>query len=276
MGKTKAKSKLPSISLILIMISFMLMMIGFQIIGLALIAATIVYNAITQRYLLNVIKGSRAYNAKDYTTALEQYRKAIQVKSVNAGAIRGYILIELKKGDANKANEYLNKVLKERTFKDSELLSLNISKSLILWKLGNVDEALNHLKNLLDKNESVYIYETLTTLLLVTGKIEESLEVINQGLEYDENNNILRSNFGEANFKLGQPEVAEEIFSTLVEENIAFVEPYYFYAILLKQKGDNDKAVELLEKAVDTSDSLLTTVSKDDVTKLLYQLTPNV
>jgi hypothetical protein len=55
-----------------------------------------------------------------------------------------------------------------------------------------------------------------------------------------------------------------------------FIEPYYFYALILKQKGENEKAIELLEKSLDTNDSLLTTVSKDSATKILYELTPNI
>ena len=38
----------------------------------------------------------------------------------------------------------------------------------------------------------------------------------------------------------------------------------------------SEKAIELLEKALDTNDSLLTTVSKDSAEKVLYELTPNI
>ena len=148
--------------------------------------------------------------------------------------------------------------------------------TLYLWKTGNIESAINNLKYLLSKEESSYIYETLTSLLLIDGRVDEALELLKKALEYDDTNNILKSNFGEANFKLGNTKIAEEIFKSLLEENILFIEPYYFYALILKQKGENEKAIELLEKSLDTNDSLLTTVSKDSATKILYELTPNI
>ena len=272
---SKEKNKIPSISIILIIISFFIMTVS-KAVGIVLITAIILFNILKRKYLINVIKGNRAYTAKDYATAIEEYKKAVSSKYANAGIIRGYILIELKHGDPERAKEVLDKLLAERKFKDHEMLNLNVSKALILWKTGNIEVAINKLKDLLSKEKSSYIYETLTSLLLISGRVEESLELLKEGLEYDDSNNILKSNFGEANFKLGNTEVAEETFASLLEENILFIEPYYFYALILKQKGETEKAIELLEKALDTNDSLLTTVSKDSAEKVLYELTPNI
>ena len=271
----KEKSKKPSLTLILVIICFLIMMAGYKIPGLILMAAVILFSIFRNRYFFNIIKGNKAYVAKDFDTTISEYRKAVSFKNVNASFIRGYILIELKHGEPQKAKETLDKILSERKFKDHEMLSLNVSNALITWKTGNLQGAVNKLKELLATDKSVYIYETLTSLLLIDGRIEEALQLINEGLEYDENNNILKSNFGEANFKLGKTETAEEIFSSLVDENVLFIEPYYFYALILKVKGDKEKAVELLNKALDTNDSLLTTVSKDEAIKVLYELTPN-
>lgn len=270
MNNQNNKSQL--ITLASIMISFLVMMFVSKIIGLILIALIISFSIYKQSYLINVIKGNKAYAIKDFDTALEKYKKAVTSKFVNAGVIRGYILIELKHGNPETANEVLTNILNTRTFNSHELLALNVSKALILWKLGNIDKAINTLKNLLENEKSTYIYETLTTLLLIKGNINESLEIIEEGLDYDENNTILKSNFGEANYKLGNIDIAEETFSSLLEENVSFIEPYYFSALLLKEKDQKDKAIELLKSGLETNDSLLTTVSKDDAQKVLDEL----
>ncbi len=271
MNNKNNKSQL--ITLVSIMISFLVIMFVSKIIGLILIALVIGFNVYKQSYLLSVIKGNKAYAIKDFDTALEKYKKAVSSKFVNAGVIRGYILIELKHGNAETANKVLTDILNTRTFSSHELLSLNVSRALILWKLGNADEAIDILKNLLVDEKSTYIYETLTTLLLIDGQINESLDLIEEGLDYDENNNILKSNFAEANYKLGNIDAAEESFSSLVEENISFIEPYYFSALILKEKGENKKAIKLLEVGLETNDSLLTTVSKYDAKRVLDELT---
>ena len=271
MNNKNNKSQL--ITLASIMISFLIMMFVSKIIGLILIALVIGFNIYKQSYLLNVIKGNKAYAIKDFDTALEKYKKAVSSKFVNAGVIRGYILIELKHGNAETANKVLTDILSTRTFTSQELLALNVSRALILWKLGNLDKAIYTLKTLLEDEKSTYIYETLTTLLLINENIDESLDLIKEGLDYDENNTILKSNFGEANYKLGNVDSAEEVFSSLIEENVSFIEPYYFSALIVKEKGENEKSIELLESGLATNDSLLTTVSKDDAKKLLDELT---
>ena len=271
MNNKNNKSQL--ITLASIMISFLIMMFVSKIIGLILISLVIGFNIYKQSYLLNVIKGNKAYAIRDFDTALEKYKKAVSSKFVNAGVIRGYILIELKHGNAETANKVLTDILSTRTFTSQELLALNVSKALILWKLGNLDKAIYTLKTLLEGEKSTYIYETLTTLLLINENIDESLDLIKEGLDYDENNTILKSNFGEANYKLGNVDSAEEVFSSLIEENVSFIEPYYFSALIVKEKGENEKSIELLESGLATNDSLLTTVSKDDAKKLLDELT---
>ena len=271
MNNKNNKSQL--ITLASIMISFLIMMFVSKIIGLILIALVIGFNIYKQSYLLNVIKGNKAYAIKDFDTALEKYKKAVSSKFVNAGVIRGYILIELKHGNAETAHKVLTDILSTRTFTSQELLALNVSRALILWKLGNLDKAIYTLKTLLEDEKSTYIYETLTTLLLINENIDESLDLIKEGLDYDENNTILKSNFGEASYKLGNVDSAEEVFSSLIEENVSFIEPYYFSALIVKEKGENEKSIELLESGLATNDSLLTTVSKDDAKKLLDELT---
>lgn len=273
MNNKNNKSQL--ITLASIMISFLIMMFVSKIIGLILIALIIAFNIYKQSYLLNVIKGNKAYAIKDFNTALEKYKKAVSSKFVNAGVIRGYILIELKHGNAETANKVLTDILNTRTFTSQELLALNVSRALILWKLGNLDKAIDTLKTLLEDEKSTYIYETLTTLLLINENIDESLKLIKEGLDYDENNTILNSNFGEANYKLGNIDSAEETFSRLIEENVSFIEPYYFSALILKEKGEIEKSIELLENGLATNDSLLTTVSKNDAKKILDELIQN-
>lgn len=271
MNTKNNKSEL--ITLASIMISFLIMMFANKILGLILIAIIIGFNIYKQSYLLNVIKGNKAYAIKDFDTALKKYKKAVSSKFVNAGVIRGYILIELKHGNAETANKVLTDILSTRTFSSQDLLALNVSSALILWKLGNLDKAINTLKDLLEDEKSTYIYETLTTLLIINDNINESLELIKEGLDYDENNTILKSNFGEANYKLGNIDASEETFSSLIEENVSFIEPYYFSALIFKEKGEIEKSIELLENGLATNDSLLTTISKEDAKSLLYELT---
>lgn len=270
MNNKNNKSQL--ITIISIAIPALIMMYVNTLIGFIALAIVLGFNIYRQSYLLSVIKANKAYVAKDFETALEKYKKAISSKFVNASTIRGYVLIELKYGSAENAKNVLSDILKSRNFKSHELLALKVSNSLILWKLGNLDEAVNILKNLLENEKSTYIYETLTTLLLIDNRTEEALELIKEALKYDESNNILRSNFGEVNFKLGNFDIAEETFSTLINENILFIEPYYFYGLILKEKGENEKAIELLKQALDTNDSLLTTVSKADAKRILNEL----
>ena len=268
--RSKGKNGVP-IVLILFLISIFSYLINplFTIIFSLLLIAYIVYK---YGFLYIAMGAAKAYNQKDYEVALQKYKKAAMLKTANGLIMNNYAVLEMKKGSSQTAENFLSDVLNNKKLTDIEILSLSVSKSIALWRNGKKSEAISLLEEINTKSESTSVYETLSTLYIMNNNYDKAISLINKGLEYNDNSVILKSNLGEVNFKLGHYDNAEKLLSVLVDKDIKFIEPYYYYGLILKKKGNYDKAREMLEKSLTTNDSLLTVVTKEDSEKALTSL----
>ena len=134
------------------------------------------------------------------------------------------------------------------------------------------EEAINNLKRLLEESETTYLYETLTSLLIVSNKIDDALTIINKGLNYNDSSDVLKSNFAEANYLLGNYNEAEEKFKALVDSNVSFMEPYYYLGLILLNKQEKDAALKVLNKATSFNDSLVSLVNCEKINNLITSI----
>ena len=155
---------------------------------------------------------------------------------------------------------------------DASKYSMSVSKAIALWKENMMSDSLTELRALLEKSENTYAYETITSLLIIDRNYDEALTYTQKGLKYNKDSNVLLSNEAEIYYKLGNYKKAEELFAPLIEDNVKFAEPYYYTGLLCKERGEKEKAMDLLEKVLDCNDSLLTTVSKEDAQNILSAL----
>ena len=232
----------------------------------------VVYLLYTKRYIVYAFQGSKAYNMKNFTYALERYRKSIKVSGCKGAIVTSYLIVEIKYGKPSLALDYINKNMSNKKLDEATKYSMSVSKAIGLWKEGMALDSLNLLKDLLKTSENTYAYETLTTLLIMNKNYDEALEYIKKGLDYNKDSNVLLSNEAEVYYKLGNFQKSEELFKPLIESKVNFAEPYYYTGLLAKERGEREKAIELLEKVIDCNDSLLTTVSKEETQEILGPL----
>lgn len=232
----------------------------------------VIFLLYTKRYIVYAFQGSKAYNMKNFTYALERYRKSVKVSGCKGAIVTSYLIVEIKYGKPSLALDYINKNMNNKKFDEATKYSMSVSKAIALWKENMALDSLNLLKDLLKTSENTYAYETLTTLLIMNKNYDEALEYIKKGLDYNKDSNVLLSNEAEVYYKLGNFQKSEELFKPLIESKVNFAEPYYYTGLLAKERGEREKAIELLEKVVDCNDSLLTTVSKEEAQEILGPL----
>ena len=224
-------------------------------------------------YLRKIIKANKLYAGKNYSEALKLYRQTVNRKNIPGFIVNNYLIMELKYGDCTIAQNYINSLsLNNSKIKSADLLSIKISKSLVAWKNNKSDEAINYLKELLEESETTYLYETLTSLLIVNNKLDDALTIIDKGLNYNDSSNVLKSNFAEANYLLGNYNVAEVKFKELVDSNVSFMEPYYYLGLILLNNNENDAALEILKKATLFNDSLVSLVNCEKIKNLITSI----
>ena len=232
----------------------------------------VIFLLFTKRYIVYAFQGSKAYNMKNFTYALERYRKSVKVSGCKGAIVTSYLIVEIKYGKPSLALDYINKNMNNKKFDEATKYSMSVSKAIALWKENMALDSLNLLKDLLKTSENTYAYETLTTLLIMNKNYDEALEYIKKGLDYNKDSNVLLSNEAEVYYKLGNFQKSEELFKPLIESKVNFAEPYYYTGLLAKERGEREKAIELLEKVIDCNDSLLTTVSKEETQEILGPL----
>lgn len=243
--------------------------LGSQLAILLFLILFLCYLVITKKHYLKVFKGIKAYKIENYTSALDYYRDAAMSPWCNVTIITNYLICELKYGKPSFAKEYINENLKIKNIKQQELLNLEITKSIVNWKTGSKENAINSLKELIKNNKNTYIYETLTSLLLSSGKFDEANKYITEAMEFNSDNNIIRSNYAEICYKLGKFDEAKKYFDSLIEKNIKFIEPYYYSALIENKNGQYEKALELLRIAESLNESLVSLISHKDIEQAL-------
>ena len=229
----------------------------------------LIYLIITKHYFIKVYKGMKAYKIENYSIALENYRDAALSKYCIGPIISNYLICELKYGKPSIAREYIDENLISKNIKSNEKLNLEVTKAIVLWKTNSQEEAINLLKHLIENNKNTYIYETLTSLLLASGKFNEAKKYISEAMEFNSDNNIIKSNYAELCFKFEQFDEAEKTFDYLINENVKFIEPYYYSALLERKKGNCDKAFELLRIAESFNESLVSLITHKDIEQAL-------
>lgn len=267
------KTTLNKINIILISIILLSLIsstfLGMKLAILLCLLLFLIYLIITKHYFIKVYKAMKAYKIENYSNALENYRDAALSKYCNGPIISNYLICELKYGKPSIAREYIDENLISKNIKSNEKLNLEVTKAIVLWKTNSQEEAINLLKHLIENNKNTYIYETLTSLLLASGKFNETKKYISEAMEFNSDNNIIKSNYAELCFKFEQFDEAEKTFDYLINENIKFIEPYYYSALLERKKGNCDKAFELLRIAESFNESLVSLITHKDIEQAL-------
>ena len=269
MGKIKQST----IYVLLFIIAFLVILSINKLLAMVLLLIVLCILIGKNLYLGKIIKANKLYASKNYGEALKLYRQTVTKENIPGFIINNYLIMELKYGDCTIAENYINSLsLDNSKIKSTDLLSINISKSLVAWKNNKTEEAINNLKRLLEESETTYLYETLTSLLIVSNKIDDALTIINKGLNYNDYSDVLKSNFAEANYLLGNYNEAEEKFKALVDSNVSFMEPYYYLGLILLNKQEKDAALKVLNKATSFNDSLVSLVNSEKINNLITSI----
>ena len=262
----KGTITLLSIGLISLLLGIFL---GTQLAILIFLILLLIYLIVTKKHYIKVFKGTKSYKLEDYKKALEYYRDAAMSPWANTPIITNYLICELKYGKPSLAKEYINENLKIKNVKPHDFINLEVTKSIVIWKTSSKEEAITSLKKLLSNNKNTYIYETLTSFLLCSNKFDEANDYINEAIEFNPDNNIIKSNYAEICYKLEKFDEAKKYFDNLINENVRFIEPYYYTALIESKNGNFEKSIELLRKAQGLNESLVSLISQSDVEQAL-------
>ncbi|WP_163194587.1 tetratricopeptide repeat protein [Clostridium thermarum] len=225
-------------------------------VGLALLVLALLALIYSKRDFYYFIKANAAYNTKDVEKAFSYFEKALKVKGVSSRIKNVYAYYLLRNKNLDRAEELLNTINMD-TLDIHEKNQARLTWSLIHWKKNNLPKSLELLELIYNEYKCTPMYESYGYLLILNKDYEKALKVNLEAVDYDSSNNIILDNLGETYYALKEYDKAYDIYTNLIEKSPSFPEPYYHFALILKEKGENDRALELLEKALEFKESYL-------------------
>lgn len=243
---------------IIIMVSYNMML------GILLFLIYAVYMIYSRIGYIYAVIGRIIYGKGDIESALKWFNKSYRSGKATPNAIVSYAYLLIKSGETEEPEEILDKLL-GRKLNLAEEMGAKSNLALIQWKKGELDKAIDTLTEVYEKYRNTTVYETLGYFLIAKGDLNKALEFNTEAYEYNGTDNVIMDNLGQNLYLMEDYEKSAEIYEKLIQKSPAFPEPYYYYGNVLSIKNDNEKALEIMKKALNYKFSGLSTIKKEDV-----------
>lgn len=241
------------------------------LLGFALILLCFLVFVVIKRAVIFQIIGRAQYGKGSLKKALFWYKRAYDTGVAKPQTIVSYAYLHLKNGNINLADEILES-LSRRNLTHQDRLVLKSNYALVLWKRGELDKAIETLEEVIKDYETSNIYGSLGYMYIQRGDGEAAYDFNIKAYEYNSSNPVIQDNLGQVLYLKGNYDRAVEIYETLMESNPTFPDAYYNYALVLKELGQGDRALEKAVEAQNYELSFLSTVTKEQIQSLIDAL----
>lgn len=225
------------------------------------------YFIVHHRDFLCNIMGEISMGSRRYSNSISFFKQSAKTTIADIKYIKKYVIVELKYGDAEKAEktiEQIKKIRKDKWINENKL-DLDYLLSLIYWKLDKIDKSLEILNEILQNEANEEIYGTLAYMKLIKGNYEDSLEFSKIAYQKYPKNIIAKSIFAISAYLTDNIDLAEELFDELLSNNLNIPDTFYYYAKHMVSKGDYEKAANSLKKGLILFNrTIICSVSKED------------
>ena len=241
------------------------------LLGFAFLLTCLIVLLIIKRATVFQMIGRAEYGKGSLQKALAWYKRAYKTGSAKPQTIVSYAYLHLKTGNIEEADNILEALSRRNLIKQDRLV-LSSNYALIEWKKGNLDKAIEILEDVIKEYETSNIYGSLGYMYIQKGDIDKAYDFNLKAFDYNSSNSIIRDNLGQVLYLKGNYDRAVEIYEPLMETNPTFPDAYYNYALVLREKGEPEKALEKAKAAKKYDLSFLSTITKDDLDSLIDSL----
>lgn len=226
------------------------------------------------------LKGNALLDKKMYKEAeekhreaLEIYRQAVEAGDENPNHLMAYGVLLLRTREYEKARAMMLKVEKMPGLNQEMKKQLRLNYAVCIWKLGQLDRAIELMRQVCSSGMNATIYGSLGYMLIEkarqTGDFTEAVEFNQQAYEYDDEDAVVLDNLGQLNLAMGKREEAFDFFKRAHERKPTQVDTLYYLAKLYHEDGETATAVKMLERALSQTYSALCTTTREQAQQLL-------
>ena len=250
-----------------ILIAFAAFNMGGPIIGFAVVIIMVIYFIYKRLPEIYILMAKFNY-LKDNEKMFSLLEKAYKTGRMKPDHKIYYGYMCMREGKYDAAERLYNAALALQ--KDEGVLArAKTNIALLLWKKGNIDEAVATMDEVYKNYKSTVVYGYL---LLEKKDLEKALEINLAGYDYDNRSDIICDNLAQNYYMLGDYEESRKYAEEVIERAPQFPMPYYNYAKTLIALGEKEKAAEMLKKALTYPFSGVAAITKQEVEKLLLSL----
>ncbi|ONI45833.1 hypothetical protein AN641_03030 [Candidatus Epulonipiscioides gigas] len=243
---------------------------GYVITG-AVIILCVVFSIYRRRHFVIAQNAHIAYTRKQFDTAYNLYEKAIALNKCpeEIKVVYAYkLLVQGHKATAEKLIASINEALlnKEGTF------NLKVVKGILLFKNDELKPAIELYESLIKEDSSPQLYEILGILLNNYEDYEKARDFSKMALEKYPDNNIIKENLATSYFYLYEDKKARKLYKELMNFDVTYPEPYYYYARIAFLDERYNLALKYIEIAETKTPSYLSNVTMDVVSELKSEI----
>lgn len=161
--------------------------------------------------------GNRAYRAHAHANRLNDMGKPNEAEKLYANAMQdyveaekrgcdsprlmtGYCVLLMREGQYEKARDLLIKLHANPSLSKDDKFHLRINHSICQWRLGNLDKAIDSMRQAIEFAKTGLCYNVFCSLLnekaRETGEFEEAEKMRKLALDYDEDDTVALANAG--------------------------------------------------------------------------------
>jgi len=225
-----------------------------------------------------------------YDEAMKLYGEAYEAGCRKTEILMSYSVLMMRRGMFEQARELMKEVSQIGKMNEETHYELRVNYSICLWRLGILDKAIETIRyaGKYCKNSSYYssLGSYLVELAGQTGDFEEARALLDEAMEYDDEDAATLDNYGEYYRLLGLKaagegdgeeaaklrELSKDYYARAYKVKPSQITTLYALAKFAIEDGDNARAGELLNKAILHSSSRVCPVSIEDLRALKAQL----
>ncbi|MCD8181713.1 MAG: tetratricopeptide repeat protein [Firmicutes bacterium] len=242
--------------------------------GVAVIAALVIYGIYHFIPSYYATKGNQAFAAGDEDAAREWYKKAYDTGRTNVKLKTYYAYILLRTGYADEAEKVLDPIIRVKNLAPEKKNLAKQQRCMVYYKQGRIDEALSDAMSIYDSGfKTSSLYGLLGYLKILHGdSLEETLAMCEEAYDYDSDNRDIADNLELCLYKMGRYEEAENVSDKLMENNDNFIEGCYHGAQIAVKRGNYEKAKKHLDKLAQCKRSGMTTITEEEIEALRQEV----
>ena len=235
-------------------------------------------------------RGRVAEAKAKYDEAMRLYDEAYAAGCRKNHVLMSYSILMMRRGMFERARELMKEISQIGGMNEDTHFELRVNYSICLWRLGILDKAIETIRYAGKHCKNSTYYSSLGTFLVEmagqTGEFEEARILLEEAMEYDDEDAATLDNYGEYYRLLGLKAAAEgdaqeaaklrglsrEYFERALKVKPGQITTLYALAKFAIEDGDKDRACALLDKAIMHFSSRICPVSIEELQQMRAQL----